>query len=884
MATPIANNDLYEVYEDEILRVNSPVSGVLGNDTDADNDALGAFVLTNPKNPLFDFKTNGTFIYDARYHGILYIDTDGDPTLSNFADAEVTLWNGFDALAEGAIVYDTFVYEANDGQDGDSAMVKIKITGVNDDPDAVNDSAMVQQDASDLDQESVIIDVLANDTDVDIWPMADQDNFMIVGLSDIADDGGPAGGTDNDADGGYEITTDEGGTVEVINGEIKYTALDGFFGIDTFEYTVSDPYGGTDTAVVRVTVLPDNDDPVANDDVRYVDEDDGETSLASVLGNDTDSDDAPLIAAELSTGIGSALTRVDEFGTPIAGATGTLVDFNSDGTFDYDPDGDFENLGVGDTAYVEFNYIAYDGHGASDTATVTIEIAGENDNPTGEDPDRVSVYEAGLVADGGDIPFDGSQDDPTDTEIPVQQDIDITINDVDDSDTPFVAGTTGGSLTTLNGTYGTLEFVDDDTVRYTLTSNADHSAVQGHNGGIYDDFTVYVVDEHDGYSEGVTVSVEIIDDINFLVQVPVNDDVTFDALNTLADTSVNYTKDAYISDTFTLYAGADGQMLELVGLPNNFTLKDGRVIELEYYTGPNGEDAVRGVYDFYDEVLDETVQKTFYTLTIDSDPDNDGDDTPEGSYTLTVLESPPTVSNPIDFSAIDAGGPVENPTVEDIGFNGFFFTGDDLADLVSAVSGGTLIDLGGGDGSDDINPNNAGGIGIGNGNIDELEVLQIDMTGSTGDITGVVLDLQGVGGGVPDDPDLIYVVVDEGVVIDSGYINTNDINVKGGETITIEPNLENGEEIDQIYLALDPEDVDSNDKVRINRIETLEKQLEDNYVLSFALASTDGDGDQSPYDGGTEDIDALEFEVTILGATNVEVDNGINLDDGYVLI
>lgn len=874
MATPIAYDDSgsYLVEEDEILRVNSPVSGVLGNDTDADNDALAASVLTNPKNPLFDFKTNGTFIYDARYHGILYINTDGDPTLSNFADAEFTLLNGFDSLAEGAVVYDTFTYEANDGQDGDEATVTVMITGVNDDPDAVNDAATVQQDASDLDQESVVIDVLDNDTDVDIWPTADKDNFMIVGLSDIADDGGPAGGTDNNADGGYEITTDEGGTVEVINGEIKYTALDGFFGIDTFEYTVSDPYGATDTAVVRVTVLPDNDDPVANDDVRYVDEDDGETSLASVLGNDTDSDDAPLIAAELS----SPLRRVDDQGNTIGGNTGVLADFNSDGTFDYDPNGEFENLGVGDTAYVAFDYKAYDGHGASDTATVTIEIAGENDNPTGVAPDVVQVYEAGLVG--------GSQDDPDDTGIPVVQDIDITIDDVDDSDTPFVAGTIGGSTTTLNGTYGTLEFLDDDTVRYTLTSNTDHAAVQGHNGGIYDDFTVYVVDEHGGYSDGLTVSVEIIDDTNFLVQVPINDDVEFDALDTLDDKTVNYVKNAYISDTFTLYAGVDGQMLQLVGLPNDFSLNDGRVIESEYYIGPNGEDAVRGVYDFYDEVLDEIVQKTFYTLTIDSDPDDDGDDTPEGAYTLTVFENPLKVNNPIDFSSVSAGGPVENLVVEGIEFSGFFFAGADLDDLVDAVENETLIDLGEGDSSDDINPNNAGGIGIGNGNIDELELLEIDVTGSSGDITGIVLDLQGVGGGVADNPDLIYVVVDDGLIIDFGHVNTTNINVKGGETITIEPDLEEGEEIDQIYIAIDPEDIDFNDKVRINKIETIEQQLTDDYVLHFAMASTDGDGDQSPYDAGSEEIDAVEFEVTINGITELVVDNGINLDSGYALI
>ncbi|MDX1450274.1 MAG: VCBS domain-containing protein, partial [Acidimicrobiia bacterium] len=461
---------------------------------------------------------------------------------------------------------------------------------------------------------------------------------------------------------------------------------------------------------------------------RTVNEDAGVTSFASVLGNDTDADDAPLIAADLTDPIGSALTLTevinDLTGPYVAhplltsGDTGLLVDFNDDGTFDYDPNGEFESLGEGDTAFVEFDYTAYDGHGAFDDATVTLEIVGENDNPTGVSPDAVKVYEAGLAT--------GSQDDPDDTGIPIVQDIDITIDDVDFSDIPFVAGTSGGDTTTLVGTNGTLEFVDEDTVRYTLTSNADHDAVQGHNGGIFDNFSVWVVDEHGGASEELTVTVEIIDDINFLAVAPVDGTGTplFTA-DTLDDTSVAFSTGASTSDLYTLVPGADGQSLDVVGIPDVFTLGDGRTVT-SAVVSENGTAVVEGT---------DSEGALFYRMVFDPDPDSDAS-TLLGNYTLTVFQDPPVVVNNIDFSALKAGGPQEDVTVQNIGFDGGFIpsTFDPDGDGDSDGNDDSLAfdfdDVGiPGNNDDFINPNNAGGIGIGNGNIERFEVLEIDVTG-----------------------------------------------------------------------------------------------------------------------------------------------------------
>ncbi|ELS03748.1 putative calcium-binding protein,FG-GAP repeat protein [Xenococcus sp. PCC 7305] len=69
--------------------------------------------------------------------------------------------------------------------------------------------------------------------------------------------------------------------------------------------------------------------------------------------------------------------------------TGTLgiVTDNGDGTFDYDPNGEFDDLPVGETAKDTFTYTISDGNGGFDTATVTIKIAGLNETLFGTDKD-----------------------------------------------------------------------------------------------------------------------------------------------------------------------------------------------------------------------------------------------------------------------------------------------------------------------------------------------------------------------------------------------------------------------------------------------------------------------------------------------------------------
>src|SRR5207244_934022 len=109
---PAANDDSYSVKEDTTLTVAAP--GLLGNDTDADGNALTVTRVSGPS------------------HGTLTLSADGSFTYAPAAD-----YNGLDS----------FIYKANDGlADSNVATVTIAIDAVNDAPVAGDDSYSTNED------------------------------------------------------------------------------------------------------------------------------------------------------------------------------------------------------------------------------------------------------------------------------------------------------------------------------------------------------------------------------------------------------------------------------------------------------------------------------------------------------------------------------------------------------------------------------------------------------------------------------------------------------------------------------------------------------------------------------------------------------------------
>ncbi len=118
--------------------------------------------------------------------------------------------------------------------------------------------------------------------------------------------------------------------------------------------------------------------PNAVDDAIATDED---TSLSGSVfadngnGPDTDADGDTLTVTQVN-GIAAAV------GTQITLASGALLTLSADGSFDYNPNGQFEALNAGNTGTDSFAYTLSDGR-LTDTATVTISIAGVSDAPSG---------------------------------------------------------------------------------------------------------------------------------------------------------------------------------------------------------------------------------------------------------------------------------------------------------------------------------------------------------------------------------------------------------------------------------------------------------------------------------------------------------------------
>lgn len=298
---PIANDDAYLIDEDNPLNIVAP--GVLGNDTDLENNTLiiSSFNAVSVQGGVVVVNPDGSFTYTPP---------------SNFSGT------------------DTFNYSIDDGSGGTaSATVSFSVAPVNDDPQAIDDDYVTNEDTP---LNIGAPGVLGNDTDVD------GDVLMVSSFDTLAT---------------------SGGTVAMNpNGSFTYTPPADFNGLDTFIYTLDDGNGATAFALVLVTVVPVNDDPLAVSDSLSTDEDILLTIGApGVLANDTDAE------AGLTVGSFDAVS-----------ANGGSIAMNPDGSFTYIP---FANYFGIDT----FNYTAEDADGATASAVVVITVNPINDDPQATD-------------------------------------------------------------------------------------------------------------------------------------------------------------------------------------------------------------------------------------------------------------------------------------------------------------------------------------------------------------------------------------------------------------------------------------------------------------------------------------------------------------------
>ncbi|HEX3131883.1 MAG TPA: Ig-like domain-containing protein [Thermoanaerobaculia bacterium] len=250
---PVAVADMASVAEDGSV----PVS-VLANDTDVDGDTLTLIAVTQGA------------------HGSVVI---GGSSGSQAVYTPAANYNG----------PDSFTYTVRDGNGGNAVgTVTVTVTGTNDAPVAVNDTASVAEDGS------VVVSVRSNDSDLD------GDTLTITAVTQ----------------GAHGSVTHNGSTV-------TYTPAANYNGSDSFTYTISDGNGGTASASVAVTITPVNDPPVAVNDTA--------TTLAEVAvtvnvrANDTDIDSPTLTVTAVTQGAHGSVSISSEVGvtyTPAAGWVG----------------------------------------------------------------------------------------------------------------------------------------------------------------------------------------------------------------------------------------------------------------------------------------------------------------------------------------------------------------------------------------------------------------------------------------------------------------------------------------------------------------------------------------------------------------------------------
>lgn len=228
-----------------------------------------------------------------------------------------------------------------------------KVTFIIGDPPVGNDDTYSTNEDTTL-TVNAAAGVLANDTDADFDPLTAS---LVSGVSN----------------GTLTFNPD---------GSFTYVPNANFFGTDSFVYMVDDGTGGTDTATATITVLSQNDLPVAVNDAYSTDEDVTLTVNAAngVLNNDTDVENDPLTAV---------------LGTNVS--NGTLT-FNADGSFTYVPDPGF--IGVD-----SFTYFANDGTGNSNEATVLITVGMIVPGPISGyvymDVNNNGIYDQGELGVGG---------------------------------------------------------------------------------------------------------------------------------------------------------------------------------------------------------------------------------------------------------------------------------------------------------------------------------------------------------------------------------------------------------------------------------------------------------------------------------------------------
>ncbi len=482
---PVGVNDTGAINEDKTLTVSSG-SGVLSNDTDADDSA--SLTVSAISGGTVGQALNGTY-------GVLTLNANGSYEYVANGRSE-------DGLAADATATDVFTYTVSDGGGTtDTATLTITVTGVG--PQAVADTGAVNEDATLTVNEAS--GVISNDDDNASF---DVESLAITGVSH-----GVTGNSGNAAQavtGTYGVLTMAAdGSYEYVANQSAADALDpGDQVTDVFTYTVKDDADkNSSSATLTITVTGINDDITAVDDTDAVNAGSSisrSTSDAQELDHDDTDDDADDVPGSFTitairTGQESGSGTTKTVGQAFTTTYGTVT-INADGSYSYAANqSGAMNLEDGATAVDYFTYTVRD-HNSGDTDTGQLAItvtgidAGGNNNPVANN-DTGSVNEDATLTVNAASGAESNDTDP-------------------DGDDISVVAISGGSVgSAVTGTYGELTIAADGSYVY----RANQAAADALGTGVQatDTFTYTLQDDGTGNLQDqatITITVTGIDD------------------------------------------------------------------------------------------------------------------------------------------------------------------------------------------------------------------------------------------------------------------------------------------------------------------------------------------------------------------------------------
>ncbi|WP_417520096.1 Ig-like domain-containing protein, partial [Minwuia sp.] len=239
----------------------------------------------------------------------------------DFGELDFRLNGQFQDVSLGEVrdVEVTYTATDPDGAVSDIGTITIQISGNNDPVTAHDDAATVDENSS------VLIDVTANDTDIDAL---DTPTVQSVG-------------------------TAANGTVGIEGGEIRYTPNADFFGSDSFTYVVTDGNGSTDTATVNVMV--NEVGPQLTNDLGFTGTENVPV-LLDVLANDS-GNDLRIVSAEAASGATVSFTGNIGDGITLDPSGGDTAGLSFGRTLSFD------GLAPGDTIADIITFVVEDANG-----------------------------------------------------------------------------------------------------------------------------------------------------------------------------------------------------------------------------------------------------------------------------------------------------------------------------------------------------------------------------------------------------------------------------------------------------------------------------------------------------------------------------------------